>query len=231
MTAEHEAGVRDEFPHISQDQRRVIMCMNDGEWVRSFASISAECGLPEKKVGEIARQLYDMRLAARGPICNDDTGAPNGSGYWLTYAGISVQSRLDRASELAALHLRAETAERERDEAIRQRENTHQWYAERRERLSDFMKEKGFWIEFNAILVNGTLTMTPGVVYEPPTYGQILNGAKHRAKTAEAQVERLTSFVQCLIDNDPEELCADGGITVLDVWRKDVTAFLRDICK
>lgn len=34
-------------------------------------------------------------------------------------------------------------------------------------------------------------------------------------------VRTLEDLVQCLIDNDPEDLAADGGIRVIDVWRKD----------
>ena len=28
------------------------------------------------------------------------------------------------------------------------------------------------------------------------------------------------------LDNDPNELAADGGVTVLDVWRKDARSIL-----
>lgn len=34
-------------------------------------------------------------------------------------------------------------------------------------------------------------------------------------------VKTLEDLVQCLIDNDPEDLIADGGIRVIDGWRKD----------
>ena len=38
---------------------------------------------------------------------------------------------------------------------------------------------------------------------------------------------RLRSLVIAMLENDPSELAADGGITVLDVWRKDARALLR----
>lgn len=37
---------------------------------------------------------------------------------------------------------------------------------------------------------------------------------------------RLEELVKALIENDPAELAADGGVTVLDVWRKDARAVL-----
>jgi predicted RNase H-like nuclease (RuvC/YqgF family) len=47
-----------------------------------------------------------------------------------------------------------------------------------------------------------------------------------RAKLAEAQgaEERLRGLICTLLENDPNELAADGGITVLDVWRKEARA-------
>lgn len=35
------------------------------------------------------------------------------------------------------------------------------------------------------------------------------------------EIDRLRDLVLCLVENDPNELAADGGITVLDVWRND----------
>jgi hypothetical protein len=37
----------------------------------------------------------------------------------------------------------------------------------------------------------------------------------------------LRDLVQCLIDNDPEDIAADGGVRVIDVWRKEAEAALR----
>ena len=39
---------------------------------------------------------------------------------------------------------------------------------------------------------------------------------------------RLRNLVQTLIDNDPDELAADGGVTVLDVWRKEARRLLAN---
>jgi hypothetical protein len=38
---------------------------------------------------------------------------------------------------------------------------------------------------------------------------------------AEAESGRLRSLVRCLLDNEPDDVVADGGITVLMVWRQD----------
>lgn len=35
------------------------------------------------------------------------------------------------------------------------------------------------------------------------------------------EITRLRELVQCLLDNDPNEPAADGGVTVLQVWRQD----------
>lgn len=90
---------------------------------------------------------------------------------------------VNRLCELAV----AETAiaQGERDRAIRARERTQQWYAERIERLKDLAKEKGFWPEVAAILANGTVSPT-----DPPTYARQLNVARHRAEHAEVRAER-----------------------------------------
>jgi len=50
---------------------------------------------------------------------------------------------------------------------------------------------------------------------------------------AYAEIERLKAagrklvdLTEALIDNDPDDLCADGGITVLMVWRKGAATAL-----
>ena len=44
---------------------------------------------------------------------------------------------------------------------------------------------------------------------------------------AVAVVTELSRLVQCLIDNDPSDPIADGGHTVLDLWRHEAKAALR----
>lgn len=40
---------------------------------------------------------------------------------------------------------------------------------------------------------------------------------------AEQRIKKLEYLVQCLIDEDPDDMAADG-VTVLDVWRKEARA-------
>lgn len=69
--------------------------------------------------------------------------------------------------------------------AILSRDHTHQWYAERLERLKDLLKTNGLWKEGACIIANGTLT------HEPPTYAQQLNVMRHRAEAAEAALVKF----------------------------------------
>lgn len=84
-----------------------------------------------------------------------------------------------------------------REKAERSQEFTEQWYAERIERLTQFAKDRDVWPEVACILANGTLGAEGSpVYYEPPTYAQQLNGAKHRATKAESQLQALQQSVQ-----------------------------------
>ena len=38
---------------------------------------------------------------------------------------------------------------------------------------------------------------------------------------------RLERLIQIMLDEDPNDLAADGGVTVLDVWRKKAAAAIR----
>lgn len=57
--------------------------------------------------------------------------------------------------------------------------------------------------------------------------------AKQVAEQGAAEIERLMrenrklrSLVRAMLENDPSDLAADGGITVLQVWRKDAAQAL-----
>jgi len=41
--------------------------------------------------------------------------------------------------------------------------------------------------------------------------------------------ECLLDLVKCLLTNAPDDLAADGGITVLDVWRKEAQDLINQI--
>jgi hypothetical protein len=55
----------------------------------------------------------------------------------------------------------------------------------------------------------------------------LLDDAYDKIDRLEAEIDQLRSLVQCLLDNNPDDLAADGGVTVLDVWRKDAKRILE----
>lgn len=52
--------------------------------------------------------------------------------------------------------------------------------------------------------------------------------AESRCATAERKVERLRDLVQTLIDNAPDDPISDAGHTVLDLWRHEARAALKE---
>lgn len=141
---------------------------------------------------EIARLIRALKSqpsqAAPSPGCGDDEPVRRGDG--ITFGHLRA---------LASLKARAEAAEAEVERLTRRAEFTEQWYAERIERLKDLGKAYGCWPEMAAIIANGTSTrqLDDGSYhYEPPTYAQQLNTAKHRAEAAEARAERLESALR-----------------------------------
>lgn len=93
-------------------------------------------------------------------------------------------------------------------------EHAHQWYAERFEAIKAVAQREGLWDEVAAIFANGsgTRTLQDGtVLYDPPTYGQQMNRALHRAERAEtdafnASWERgvLLCVIELMADNTPD---------------------------
>lgn len=65
-----------------------------------------------------------------------------------------------------------------------------------------------------------------------PRYPDDICGKKLMAQAAaalrayEEREKRLTSLVHAMLDNEPDDLAADGGITVLMVWRHEARAIL-----
>ena len=55
-----------------------------------------------------------------------------------------------------------------------------------------------------------------------------LQAAEQERDAERAKVKRLTRLVRTMIDNNPLEYVADGGVTVLDVWRSEARAALRE---
>ena len=59
-------------------------------------------------------------------------------------------------------------------------------------------------------------------------YAEIDDLMNERARLTEKNI-RLRELVQTLLDNDPADLAADGGITVFDVWCKEARQVLAQI--
>lgn len=112
---------------------------------------------------------------------------------WLDNLPRNVDSLSDLRS-FAEKWLNALDAERARAEkAEAMLDHTQQWYAERVRKIEDVAKREGLWPEIAAILANGSATrqMPDGSsLYDPPTYAQQLNIAKHRAEKAETERDR-----------------------------------------
>ncbi len=46
-------------------------------------------------------------------------------------------------------------------------------------------------------------------------------------REAKTEIARLRALIKTMLDEDPNDLAADGGVTVLDVWRKKALRALR----
>lgn len=99
-----------------------------------------------------------------------------------------------------------EEVKAERDKAVQRQEAAEQWYAVRIERLRDLARDRSkagepgsemaqVWPDIASIVANGTLG-PPDHPYEPPTYAQQLNVAKHRANKAEAELAKATDLAE-----------------------------------
>lgn len=121
----------------------------------------------------------------------DEDGA---AAAWNTRANVA---HVTAAKDAEIERLRAEVAtERGR------REHTQQWYAVRNAKIEDVAKREGLWPEVAAIFANGSGTRQlpdGSYFYDPPTYAQQLNIAKHRATAAEARAERLAEALRGLL--------------------------------
>lgn len=54
-----------------------------------------------------------------------------------------------------------------------------------------------------------------------------MDGMRAEIRELKAENARLRALVQTMLDEDPNDLCADGGVTVLMVWRKEARRALE----
>jgi hypothetical protein len=79
------------LPDLSPDQMLVLAEMSD-DYGRTAARLVADTGLTHAQVVDARRQLRKMGLAIYGPLFDEDTGRPSGSGYLLTSEGVRVRA-------------------------------------------------------------------------------------------------------------------------------------------
>ena len=100
------------------------------------------------------------------------------------------------------------------------------WLKARSDNLKATWREKfpAQWTAGNRHWIHGTYA--PEYAAENWTYlGPCLT--PDQATALQKRVAKLEGLVQCLIDEDPNDIAADGGVTVLDVWRKEARAALE----
>jgi ketopantoate reductase len=89
-----------------------------------------------------------------------------------------------------------------------------------RERLKRRLSEHSDYSIDLARIIEGLCSGGP--IREPQT------GARHHydmavaaLRKSEERAGKLARLVQVFLDNEPDDLVADGGVTVLDVWRQE----------
>ena len=85
----------DRQPALTADQHALLhalaTCDDDHRpYLRHYC---AELALPAERIHAILRYFATLGLATHGPVCDNDTGAPNGSTWWLTETGVALRQR------------------------------------------------------------------------------------------------------------------------------------------
>lgn len=83
---EHERLI---LPHLGPDEGLVYPIADTAERV----------GIPVSDARKTAARLRAKRLAQHGPLYNEDTGAPHGSGTWWTPLGQIVAQHLKQEND------------------------------------------------------------------------------------------------------------------------------------
>ena len=82
-------------PTLTADQHALLhalaTCDDDQRpYLRHYRD---ELDLPAERIRAILRYFATLGLATHGPVFDNDTGAPNGSTWWLTEAGVALRQR------------------------------------------------------------------------------------------------------------------------------------------
>lgn len=75
--------------------------------------------------------------------------------------------------------------------------------------------------------VDGAELADDGSIVDASNAVAAVNGLIHSLEQRDETINLLCSLVQGMIDNDPDDLAADGGVRVLDVWRKNAEQIMR----
>lgn len=134
---------------------------------------------------------------------NNDGSAEHVELWFQSYARANVEASTkyyrdmlcQSQDDVMKLSAETEALRAEVEKAKRSVEHTHQWYAVRLEKIKEVAKRVGLWSEVAAIIANGSSS-----IYDPPTYAQQLNIAKHETKASEARADRLAEALRGLKD-------------------------------
>ena len=80
------------------DAVKVLNALGDGEYVQSAYYVSADIGVPEKRVKEVHRALRTLGFAEFGVLTREDDCAVVGSGYWKSSRGYDLASGIEAAT-------------------------------------------------------------------------------------------------------------------------------------
>ena len=64
----------------------------DSEFTPYVRTIASDLALPVETVRRLLLRMAALGLATYGPVCDPDTGRPNGSAWWLTEQGLALRN-------------------------------------------------------------------------------------------------------------------------------------------
>ena len=77
------------WQNLSDNEKRLIGEMSDGELVYPIAQTASDAGVALAEARKIVRRFQSAGLVRLGPL-RDEDGLLCGRGYWLTREGLSV---------------------------------------------------------------------------------------------------------------------------------------------
>ena len=89
----------DRQPALTADQHALLhaLATYDDDHRPYLRHYRAELDLPAERIHAILRYFATLGLATHGPNFNHVTGAPHGSTWWLTEAGVALRDTMEPA--------------------------------------------------------------------------------------------------------------------------------------